>query len=575
MSFQQGLSGLNAASKNLDVIGNNVANANTVGFKASQAQFADVYASVSGGAVGTAIGIGTKLSTVAQQFTQGNVTSSNNPMDMAINGTGFFQLADAGGSSAQYYSRNGQFQADKQGHIVTSDGKWLIGKTASIGGTGGVVGPIIIPTADIPARATGDSTLPAALKPVQVGLNLDARKPVTTVDANNAPQLVDPNQASSYNDSTSTTVFDSLGTPHVATMYFQRGVPAAAENPWKFSLAIDGIMQPDMISGNTVTPLTFDTSGKVSAGGLQTMSQPFPNSTVSAAQTASKAVYDAAYQATIAGGGSAAQAALDGANAALADISAALKASAAITNAQAAVDAAITAVGGTPTTDPAVLASIATAAQAAADGVIALAGPQLTTTAANSIAAQAAAAAKAAVIAQGGSTFLAQTVAAALSSATNGAIANQLTLSFDFANPLSPTTQYGSSFGVNTMVQDGNSTGQPTGVSVDQTGVVVGRYSNGQTQPLGVVELATFKNPQGLQPLGNNRWARTALSGDPLVNPPGAAGVGVIQAGAVEDANVDLTAELVNMIVAQRVYQANAQSIKTQDAVLQTITNLR
>ena len=96
MGFQQGLSGLNAASKNLDVIGNNVANSGTVGFKASQAQFADVYASSLTGAGSSQVGIGTKVTQVAQQFTQGNITSSNNPLDIAINGGGFFRLSHNG-----------------------------------------------------------------------------------------------------------------------------------------------------------------------------------------------------------------------------------------------------------------------------------------------------------------------------------------------------------------------------------------------------------------------------------------------------------------------------------------------
>ena len=97
MSFQQGLSGLNGASKQLEAIGNNIANANTVGFKASQAQFADVYAnSLTGGGGGTGTGIGTKVAKVAQQFSQGNITATVNPLDMAINGGGFFRLSNNG-----------------------------------------------------------------------------------------------------------------------------------------------------------------------------------------------------------------------------------------------------------------------------------------------------------------------------------------------------------------------------------------------------------------------------------------------------------------------------------------------
>src|SRR4051812_26680726 len=111
MSFQQGLSGLNAAAKNLDVIGNNVANSNTVGFKQSKAEFADVYASSLAGAGGTAVGIGVAVAAVAQSFGQGNINTSGNPLDLAINGGGFFRVSQNGTSS---FTRNGQFTLDKQ-----------------------------------------------------------------------------------------------------------------------------------------------------------------------------------------------------------------------------------------------------------------------------------------------------------------------------------------------------------------------------------------------------------------------------------------------------------------------------
>jgi flagellar hook protein FlgE len=114
-----------------------------------------------------------------------------------------------------------------------------------------------------------------------------------------------------------------------------------------------------------------------------------------------------------------------------------------------------------------------------------------------------------------------------------------------------------------------------SGYNISADGIVLGRYSNGQTKTLGQIALADFTDPQGLQPLGNNVWAETSESGPALVGTPDSGSLGVLQSGAVEESNVDLTAELVNMITAQRVYQANAQTIKTQDAVLQTLVNLR
>ena len=137
------------------------------------------------------------------------------------------------------------------------------------------------------------------------------------------------------------------------------------------------------------------------------------------------------------------------------------------------------------------------------------------------------------------------------------------------------TTQYGAAFGVTDLTQNGYAPGQLSGLTFEENGVVTARYSNGQTKSAGQIELATFRNPQGLQPLGGNAWARTFGSGDPIINTPGVGNLGKLQAGALEDSNVDLTGELVNMITAQRVYQANAQTIKTQDSVLQTLVNLR
>ena len=138
------------------------------------------------------------------------------------------------------------------------------------------------------------------------------------------------------------------------------------------------------------------------------------------------------------------------------------------------------------------------------------------------------------------------------------------------------STQYGAPFAVNAMLQDGFASGTLAGFNIGKDGIVLGRYTNGQTKPVGQVVLASFRNPQGLQPLGDNRWAQSPTSGDPITATPGSSGqFGVLQSSGLEDSNVDLTAELVNMITQQRAYQANAQTIKTQDSILQTLVNLR
>lgn len=146
-----------------------------------------------------------------------------------------------------------------------------------------------------------------------------------------------------------------------------------------------------------------------------------------------------------------------------------------------------------------------------------------------------------------------------------------LTIPIDFTN----STLFGSGYDVNKLTQDGYPYGRLSGVSVSPDGVLQGNYSNGQTKKIAQIVLVDFISPTGLASLGNNQWAETAASGQPLVGDPGTGNRGVLQSSRVEDANVDLTQELVNMITQQRNYQANAQSIKTQDQIMQTLVNLR
>jgi flagellar hook protein FlgE len=140
---------------------------------------------------------------------------------------------------------------------------------------------------------------------------------------------------------------------------------------------------------------------------------------------------------------------------------------------------------------------------------------------------------------------------------------------------MSGFTQYGANFGVTKTDVDGNSPGKLTGITFEENGVITARYSNGKTKSAGQLELATFRNPNGLQPMGGNAWSMTSSSGDPVRNVPGEGNLGSIQSGALEESNVDLTVELVNMMTAQRMYQANAQTIKTQDQIMSTLVNMR
>jgi flagellar hook protein FlgE len=434
MSFQQGLSGLSASSKALDTIGNNISNSGTVGYKLSTAQFADVFAASLSGAGASPIGLGTKVATVAQQFTQGNISVTSNPLDMAINGGGFYRLQDTTGGV--FYSRNGQFQLDKDGYIVNAAGLQLTGYAADVNGA---VNPPLTAlrlfdsgsSSDAAPQATGTST---AASGVQVNLNLDSRE--AGIDQTLHP--FNYQDATTYNKSTAVTTYDSLGNSHVYTMYFVKS--DTVTNSWDVYATVSNPAGAtptftDLSAGGTatLTTLTFNTDGSINTGGTPTQ---------------------------------------------------------AVTDAQ---------LGYTGGVDP-----------------------------------------------------------------------------MSFSVNLGATTQFGSTFTVNSLTQDGFASGKLAGFSVGNDGTILGKYTNGQSKDLGQVILASFRNAQGLQPLGNNVWAATSTSGAEMDGAPGSSGqYGPLQSSALEDSNVDLTKELVDMIVQQRVYQANAQTIKTQDQVLQTLVNLR
>ena len=425
MGFQQGLSGLSAASTNLDVIGNNIANVNTAGFKQSKAQFNDILSNSINGAGVSQVGIGAKVSTIAQSFNQGNISMTNNPLDIAIDGQGFFRMSDNGAVS---YSRNGQFQLDAQGFMTNAEGLNLTGYMADVEGNidSSKTVNLKLNTADLPPKVTSQ---------YDWGFNLDSTESIPTVGTFDATNL------DSFNFTKSGTIYDSLGNSHQLAIYFQK---TATANTWNTYATIDGKVDDTTgapvgitLNGNPSSSLTFDGAGILTG--------------------------------------------IDGAAAAPINVSVNLTA----------IDA------------------------------------------------------------------------------TLGAISP---LVFDLN--LTETTQFGSASSVKSNFQDGYAASRLAGFSTSPEGIIQGNYSNGESRPIAQVALANFINPQGLAAVGNGQWIETPSSGQPLVGAPKTGTLGVLQASAVEDANVDLTTELVKMITAQRMYQANAKSIETQDAVLQTLVNL-
>ncbi len=412
MPFRIALSGLNAATADLKTTGNNIANAGTVGFKGSRAEFVDIFAQSYGGISQTAIGGGARLASVSQQFSQGNVDFTDNNLDLAINGKGFFVMEDNG---SQLLSRAGAFSVDREGYVVNSSSHRLQ-IFPSVGTTG-------TPTFDTGRLtdlqlSTGEGT-PSPTTSIESVINLDASESVPATAFNTAAPLPDQ-----YNSSTSLTVYDSLGTSHQATQYFVK----AGANTWNSYLYVDNNLVQQ--GGNDFGTLSFNPDGSL------------------ATPATGQLAFDAY----------------------------------------------------TPTTG---------------------AGPM------------------------------------------------NITLNY------SDATQYGSAFSVSALRQDGFSAGRLSGIDIDSEGVVSARYTNGQSTVMGKVAMANVSNPQGLSPQGNTVWGMTFAAGDLLLGEAGTSSFGLMQSGALEASNVDIASQLVNLITAQRNFQANAQVITTADKVTQTIINIR
>ncbi|MFV8823520.1 flagellar hook protein FlgE [Thauera sp. WH-2] len=420
MAFQQGLSGLNSSSKALDVISNNVANASTVGFKNSGTVFADAYASSLTGAVSKVqIGIGSGVQAVRQTFNQGNITTTNNPLDMAANGNGFFEVELQNGGYA--LTRNGQFNIDKNGYIVTALGDRLMGYQLVDAVSGDVQAPATV-TADSFRTMMIPSTGVGATATTDVGLSLNLSADAATIDATTTP--FDPDVPATYTYSTALKIFDSLGKEHSLSLYFARRTDVV-NSTWDVYTVVDNTVPPPPIAANAT--LSFDGLGK-----LVPPSNFVLNSNLG------------------------------------------------------------------PDADPSVIDV-----------------------------------------------------------------------------DMSLITQFGGKSTPRELTQNGSSPGEIAGLAISRNGVIQARYTNGITKDIAIVNLTTVRNNNGLSPIGNNYWVETPESGGFARGEPGNGLNGVISAGQVEESNVDLTQELVQMIIQQRNYQANAQSIRTQDQILQTLVNLR
>jgi len=419
MSFSQALSGLNAQQQKLGAVGNNIANSQTVGFKSSNVQFADVYAE-------SRIGLGTRTSTVLQNFSQGNIESTNRNMDLAIAGEGFFRFQQSNGEVG--YSRNGQLTMTADGRLVNAQGAQIMGYPADAEGNvlaGGNVQPMQVQPADLQANATTE---------LDISLNLDSGESVVLGQDGNplpAPTAEDLANnglnANQYSYSTNATIYDSQGNARNLTLYFTK----TEQNQWRVDGRITGGPND---AGNyglaNISTLAFNQNG-ILTGGAE------PEWEINTGEF-------------------------------------------------------------------------------------------------------------------------------------DGALLANLEVAMNFAG----TTQFANSSSVNNTNQDGYTSGALVGITIENDGTIMRNYANEQSRAAGQIALVSFRNPEGLRPEGDNLWTATAASGDEFVGAAGTGLRGMIEASAIETSNVDLARELVDMIVAQRAYQANSQTISTQDELLQTIINI-
>jgi len=533
MPFRIALSGLNAASSELRVIGNNVANSSTTGFKESRAEFADIFASTNLGTTSNAIGSGVRVASVSQQFTQGNIGFTDNNLDLAISGQGFFQLDDNG---TTVYSRAGQFGVDRLGFVVNNQNQRLNTFQADAqGNVTGAVGPLQLDTSDIAPQTTGL---------IDFGLNLDASAsvpvaPVSTsnitlggaiLDTNDSPYTTNAFDVFDANGATvnnATLVFTYTGTGNLWDVEFQVGgaatsPPTTATNIDVGTDTINLSWDPDGAGNLTqpVVPISVPTAGITS----QTVAAASSDVTGTSAETGSP------------------QGTFDAANAGTYNSSTSLTIFDSLGSPHLATTyyrktavpnqwESYLFVDGNQVNGPETL-------EFSPAGVLTnpVAPSQITVTPFNP-----------------------------------GSGASNFTITLDYAD----TTQYGSDFSVNSLVQDGFTTGRLSGIDIGETGIITSRFTNGQSTTIGQVALANFSNSQGLRQLGDTAFAETFESGAALISAPGTGSLGLLQSGALEGSNVDITEQLVNIITAQRNFQANAQVITTSDTITQTIINIR
>jgi len=538
-----GASGLSSFGEAVRVVGDNIANVNTLGFKAQTINFADVLGqtvNVSRSNIANQVGNGVRIGSITRNQSQGSVEGTTNPTDMAINGNGLFVLQDPANGDIQY-SRAGNFFLDKNSNLINGQSLQLQG--FALDANGNAVGNITgITVANIAATAQ-------ATTKVDAGINLNST--ATAIDP--AGTLFDPTDATSFSFKSDVNVFDSLGSKHNVSLYFSKvGTDASSNTVWDWHTVVDG---GDVTGGTAGTPVEISPTVYNVANTSLPVNMPI-NTIIS---PDANAVADVVF-----GGGAGTlvdetgtTALVTGTTWAAADsfstfaVAQGLSATGPYHFSVAPVTStAATITAGNINTSPSVVAGATTTA-----GVQALTFDQAT-----------GALSSAAV----------PSVSFGWASAAAGPI------TFNFGTPTGSggtgtdgTIQLAGASATRFMTADGFTSGFLDRLETDSAGKINGVFTNGQRRALFQVGLAKFPNEAVLNKLGNNMLAETIASGTPVIGKPNNGGLGSIQPFALEKSNVDLANEFVKLIVIQRAYEANSKTILTTDQMLSALMTLK
>jgi len=649
MTFNVALSGLRASATELEVTGNNIANASTVGFKRSRAEFGDVYANSFFGGGATSTGDGVSVQNIRQLHSQGNVSFTDNSLDLAITGNGMFVLSDGGEAK---YSRAGQFGVDKNGFLVNNTAMRVQGFQADSTGTvSGVLGDLVVEASDLPPSRTNSveaffnldsseeiltqsgsniDTDGTSIGVVQAGLTngyLTQSIDVTLADGS-ASQLVTAANASAGAIASQFSLLDGIDASASSEATIVAGTFTNASGV--MNITLNGInFQP---VGGTVAAQLADLGTKINASslvGVTAVIEPATGDLRIIQDQGSDLVFNFA-------GGALDSFDVEGTD--VVPISLTLNTAQAqatvggvvnfvmddgvsLSNASA-TSPIISSFTGAPFINNQFLpADPGTYNHATSTKIYDSLGnshvittyfvKQETVSSSNNtwqmhvliddqdvgdplIGTEPSRATFNLVFNEDGTINNALTDSVLISNwdpvdaqgNPNGSyrplnVVDGGSLPIDSADEnsnfeidIDTLTQYGSPFAVNDFSQNGFTTGRLVGLDVDSSGVILSRFSNGESLVLGQVALANFNDVEGLSPDGDSTWVQSFASGDPIVGAPGTASLGALTSSAVESSNVDLSNELVNLIVAQRNYQANSKTIETADTIQQTILNI-